>query len=110
MLLREVFGLFRLRRITRLRKDADRAKLSDDKTLATSVVKRLKALMRDREELAWGHKRLAEHERDVLERDRAAAARRPRAGDAARPGRAPRRRPFRQAHRHRHGHEPVGAC
>ena len=66
LLLREIFGLFRLRRITRLRKDADLAKLNGDKTLATSVVKRLKALMRDREELAWGHKRLAEHERDVL--------------------------------------------
>ena len=66
MLLREAIGLFRLRRITRLRKDADTARLGDDKTLAVSVVKRLKSLMRERDELAWGHKRLAEHERDVL--------------------------------------------
>lgn len=66
MILRELFGLFRLRRITRLRQDADAARDGDDKPLAASVVKRLKALMRDREELAWGAKRFAEHERDVL--------------------------------------------
>jgi putative membrane protein len=66
LLLREIVGLFRLRRITQLRRDADAAKIGEDKKLAVSAVKRLKALMRDREELAWGHKRLADHERDVL--------------------------------------------
>ena len=64
--LRELIGLFRLRRITRLRRDADTARTNGDKGLATSVVRRLKALMTGRQELAWGVKRMAEHERDVL--------------------------------------------
>ena len=66
-LLREVFGLLRLRRITRLRKDADTARAGNDKSLAAGVVRRLKALMAGRAELAWGRKRMAEHERDVLD-------------------------------------------
>lgn len=65
-LLREIVGLFRLRRITRLRRDADAAQTGNDKKLAMSVVRRLKSLMAGRNELAWGRKRMAEHERDVL--------------------------------------------
>jgi len=66
MLARELIGLLRVGRITKLRKDADAATAGDDKAGAVSVVKRLKALMHDREELAWGRSRMAEHERDVL--------------------------------------------
>lgn len=65
-LLRELIGLFRLARITRLRRDSDSARHDQDKPLAVSVVRRLKGLLAGREELAWGVKRMAEHERDVL--------------------------------------------
>jgi putative membrane protein len=64
--LRELVGLFRLRRITRLRQDADAAITGDNKALATGAVRRLKVLMAGRQELAWGRKRMAEHERDIL--------------------------------------------
>lgn len=66
MIVRQLVGLLRLRRITKLRRDADAAIAGNDKAKATSVVRRIKALMAGRDELAWGRKRLAEHERDVL--------------------------------------------
>jgi putative membrane protein len=63
---RELVGLMRLRRLTRLRKDAETAVTKRDKKLASSVVRRLKANSAGRKELAWGLAQLSRHERDIL--------------------------------------------
>ena len=65
--LREIWALARLRRLGRLREDAERASIHGDKELASSVGARLKGLYRNREELAWPLARFAEHENDIMD-------------------------------------------
>jgi putative membrane protein len=62
---RELAGLFRLRRLGRLRADADAAIASRDVKAERSVAARVAALVADRADLAWGRARFAEHRRDV---------------------------------------------
>lgn len=65
--LREIWALARLKRLGRLRQDAERAAVHGDKQLASSVGARLKGLYRHREELAWAQARFAEHENDIMD-------------------------------------------
>ena len=64
--LREVAGLARLGRLGKIRHEADSAARQNDKKLAIDVAHRLKRLYGGRKDLAWGLKRLAEHEHDIM--------------------------------------------
>jgi putative membrane protein len=65
MLLREVVGLMRLRRLGRLRKDVEAAYKEQDLKRERIVVHQLTLMLRTRPELAWSVARFREHERDV---------------------------------------------
>ena len=65
--LRELWALARLKRLGRLRQDAERASLHGDKPLAGDVAGRLKGLYRHREDLAWPLARFTEHENDIMD-------------------------------------------
>jgi putative membrane protein len=65
--LREFWALLRLRRLSRVRADADTVLRQDDEPLATRVAAQVKKLYRSRDELAWGRARLADHEGDIMD-------------------------------------------
>ncbi len=65
--LREGWALFRLRRLGRLRQDAESAERQGDKTLARHVSANLMDLYRSRADMAWGRSRLGDHERDLMD-------------------------------------------
>jgi len=67
IILREVAGLARLGRLGKIRHEADSAARQNDKPLAIDVAHRLKRLYAGRKDLAWGLKRLAEHEHDIMD-------------------------------------------
>jgi putative membrane protein len=67
IILREVAGLARLGRLGKIRHEADSAARQNDKPLAIDVADRLKRLYARRKDLAWGLKRLAEHEHDIMD-------------------------------------------
>ena len=67
IILREVAGLARLGRLGKIRHEADSAARQNDKPLAVDVAHRLKRLYGGRKDLAWGLKRLAEHEHDIMD-------------------------------------------
>ncbi len=67
IILREVAGLARLGRLGKIRHEADSAARQNDKPLAVDVADRLKRLYSGRADLAWGLKRLAEHEHDIMD-------------------------------------------
>jgi putative membrane protein len=67
VILREVAGLARLGRLGKIRHEADSAARQNDKKLAIDVADRLKRLYAGRKDLAWGLKRLAEHEHDIMD-------------------------------------------
>lgn len=67
IILREVAGLARLGRLGKIRHEADSAARQNDKKLAIDVADRLKRLYAGRKDLAWGLKRLAEHEHDIMD-------------------------------------------
>ena len=62
---RELVGLFRLRRLGRLRADAEAAIAARDPQLERAVAARISTLVADRVDLAWGRARFAEHRGDV---------------------------------------------
>ena len=64
--MREVWGLFALRRLGRLRQDAESAARQDDKMLAKKISSDLKNLYRSRAEISWARARLAEHEDAIM--------------------------------------------
>jgi len=64
--LREVWGLFALRRLGRLREDAESAARHDDKTQAKKLSHDLKGLYGSRAELSWASARLGEHEDAIM--------------------------------------------
>jgi putative membrane protein len=66
IILREIAGLMRLGRLGRLRHEADAAARQLDKPLALDVARRLKRLYHGRKDMAYGLKRLAEHEDDIM--------------------------------------------
>lgn len=67
IVVREAAGLLRLGRLGKIRQEADSAARQNDKTLAIDVADRLKRLYAGRKDLAWGLKRLAEHEHDIMD-------------------------------------------
>ncbi len=66
ILLKELFGLARLRRIARIRDKAESALRDNDKTVAMRVLCDLKSLFASRTDLSWAIARLSKHEGDVL--------------------------------------------
>ena len=67
IVLKEAAGLLRLGRLGKIRHQADGAARQNDKALALDVADRLKRLYSGRTDLAWGLKRLAEHEHDIMD-------------------------------------------
>jgi putative membrane protein len=67
IVLREIAGLARLGRLGKIRHEADSAARQNDKPLAVDVADRLKRLYAGRKDLAWGLKRLAEHQHDIMD-------------------------------------------
>lgn len=67
IVLKEAAGLLRLGRLGKIRHEADSAARQNDKALAVDVADRLKRLYSGRKDLAWGLKRLAEHEHDIMD-------------------------------------------
>jgi putative membrane protein len=67
VILRELGGLMRLRRLDKIRHEADSAARQNDKPLAVDVMRRLKRFYRGRDDLAWGMQSLAEHEHDIMD-------------------------------------------
>ena len=65
--LREIWALFRLKRLGRLRQDAESAQRQGDKALASGVSAELMNLYRTRADLAWGRSRLGDHERGLMD-------------------------------------------
>jgi putative membrane protein len=65
ILLRELVGFLRLRRLGMVRADADRALRERDRKLERAVVKRIAEPLERRAELKWPLARLDEHARDV---------------------------------------------
>ncbi len=65
LVLRELIGLVRLRRLGRLRKDVDAALNDKDKTREREAVVQLQDLFAGRHDIRWGLARLAEHAGDV---------------------------------------------
>lgn len=65
MMVREVFGLFRLARLAQLRKDVDLAVLNKDATAERKAVVGLQNLFSARADCRWGLAKLKEHAGDV---------------------------------------------
>lgn len=65
IVLRELIGLVRLGRLTRLRRDADAALRTNDRALERKTVAALTATLRGRRELAWNVSRLDAHAGDI---------------------------------------------
>lgn len=62
---REIVGLIRLGRLTRLRRDAEAALATRDRTRERDAVTALAAAFRGRRDLAWNLARLSDHAADV---------------------------------------------
>ncbi|WP_439542721.1 YcjF family protein [Hyphomicrobium sp.] len=65
IVLRELIGLVRLGRLTRLRRDADTALRTNDRALERKTVAALTSALRGRRELAWNVTRLDAHASDI---------------------------------------------
>lgn len=65
IVLREIFGLVRLGRLSRLKRDAETALRTKDKPLERKTVAALAEVFRGRRDLAWGLARLRDHASDV---------------------------------------------
>jgi len=71
ILLREIFGIFSLRKISRIQENAEIARNTNDLKIARQVVKNLQSIYANRPELAWGLAALKEHQDDIIDgRDR----------------------------------------
>lgn len=69
MILREVAGLARLRRVDGLKMAADAAVAGQDMAQSRAVVDHLLRFYRGREDLSWGHDSLTKRRGDVLDAD-----------------------------------------
>lgn len=65
--LREIWALFRLKRLGQLRRDAESAQRQGDKALADRVSTELVGLYRSRANMAWARARLKETGRDIMD-------------------------------------------
>ena len=69
--LREIFGIFSLRKISRIQESAELARTNNDQKLARLVTKKLRTLYSDRADLSWGLAAIREHDEDIIDgRDR----------------------------------------
>lgn len=66
---REIAGIMRLSRITRLREEAERAHRQRDDKQAHSVAQHVMSLYSSRQDLAWGLKRVRDHRNDIFDAD-----------------------------------------
>ena len=64
---REIAGLFRLSAMTALRRRAEAALAAEDLREARAVAQHIRAMLKDRRELASGIARLRRHKRDILD-------------------------------------------
>lgn len=62
---RELSGLLRLARVTRLRRDIEKALHTGDRVLEKSTVEVLHSLYRNRPEMSWSLARLKDHQADI---------------------------------------------
>ncbi len=69
IILREIIGLFALRKISKLQEYATTARQFKDDKAAKRVVTKLKSIYADRPEVAWGLANLKEHEADIINAD-----------------------------------------
>lgn len=69
VILREMAGFARLRRVDRLRHAADAAVVAGDLGAARAVVDQLARFYRGRDDTAWGRQRLAERRAEVMDGD-----------------------------------------
>jgi putative membrane protein len=65
ILMREIIGIVRLRRLGTIRGDAEHALSTGDTTLERSIIDRLAGLLGSRSDCAWRFARVREHARDV---------------------------------------------
>lgn len=64
---REAWALLRLRRLGRVRRDAESAERHGDKALARETASGVRRIYRTRPELAWARARLDDHENDIMD-------------------------------------------
>lgn len=67
LILRELYGIVRLRRLTSLRQDVTHAVDTNDAKSERRAVRQLKSMLAGRADLQWQLARFAEHERAVLD-------------------------------------------
>ena len=67
IVLREIIGLMRLRKITTIHRDAELALSTNDAKAAQRTIAALKRLYKDRPDTAWGLARLKEHEDQIMD-------------------------------------------
>lgn len=64
---REALAIMRLKRLGRIRQDAESALRQKEKPLAEAIATKIRAQYHARPELAWGQARLADHELDIMD-------------------------------------------
>jgi len=67
IVMREVWAILRLRKLGRIRQDAESAIRQSQKPLADTVTKEIRGLYRNRRDLAWARARLDEHANDIMD-------------------------------------------
>ncbi len=67
IILREVFGLMRLRKLESLQEAAAEAISQDDKAAAAKTLDGIRAIYRGRPDVSWGMARLNEHDRQIID-------------------------------------------
>jgi len=71
IVLREIIGIFSLRKITKIQENAEIARNTNDLPKAKQVVSQLRKIYADRRDLSWGLAALKEHQDDIIDgRDR----------------------------------------
>jgi len=71
IILREILGIFSLRKISNLQDQAQTARTSNDQKLAKKVISKLRSVYSDRHDMTWGLAALQDHETDIIDgRDR----------------------------------------
>ena len=69
--LREVIGIFSLRKISKIQELAQTARSTNDQTAAKQVIGKLRSIYVHRDDLTWGLAALKDHEADIIDgRDR----------------------------------------
>jgi len=71
IILREIFGIFSVRKISTLQEQAEIARNNNDQKTAKQVITKLRRIYADRDDLTWGLAALKDHETDIIDgRDR----------------------------------------